>query len=186
MKRTIRHRTKAWIRGVIVGALVIIIVAAWGTLSYSQSNRFCGLTCHEMKPFYDSWAESNHAQVKCYDCHAQHGFVGFFKTKVKGMKETYSHFFKDPSEWKFDEDVTNEFCTRCHEDANSIKTVETAAGTINVPHETHAFVECDTCHGGMVHGTEESRTPVTPSHDTCDDCHDTTDEANCGFCHQGF
>lgn len=47
---------------------------------------FCN-SCHIMNPYYDSWAKSSHADVKCLECHLQPGFAGLVKGKINGLAQ---------------------------------------------------------------------------------------------------
>ncbi|TET59618.1 hypothetical protein E3J48_07640, partial [Candidatus Aerophobetes bacterium] len=54
---------------IIIGALVFIVVVTFAGFEVTSSPRFCS-TCHNMKPYYESWKTSSHNEVNCIKCHA--------------------------------------------------------------------------------------------------------------------
>jgi len=74
--------------------------------------KFC-ISCHEMKPMYDSWLKGPHGplsnkagavRASCVDCHLDHeNVVSYLKSKVKAsIKDMYGHYFKKEEISKLD------------------------------------------------------------------------------------
>ena len=61
--RPLRFLVQAGILGVIV-----VAVGGVGFIEYSAQPGFCD-NCHNMKPYYESWATSSHNDVPCIKCH---------------------------------------------------------------------------------------------------------------------
>ena len=38
-----------------------------GMIEYTNQTSFCGTTCHEMDPMYQTWQTSNHKSIGCAD-----------------------------------------------------------------------------------------------------------------------
>src|SRR5512146_3576083 len=69
-----------------VFAIVFVALSAAGSYrayQYSDSVRFCGLTCHTvMKPEYTTYLQSPHARVACVECHVGPGAGWYVKSKL--------------------------------------------------------------------------------------------------------
>ncbi len=52
--------------GIITVAIGIGGIATW---NYTNSNTFCGTSCHTMPPQYSSYERSSHSRVDCVECH---------------------------------------------------------------------------------------------------------------------
>ncbi len=52
--------------GVVFLVFLVLVAAGW---EYSNSSRFCGYTCHTMKPQNATYVRSSHAKVPCASCH---------------------------------------------------------------------------------------------------------------------
>jgi hypothetical protein len=62
--------------------------AAFGAVSYMDSNSFCGKACHVvMAPEHTALAAGSHAQVECVACHVGPGAAGFIKAKMGGIRQ---------------------------------------------------------------------------------------------------
>lgn len=70
--------------------LSILAVAAVGVVEYSESNEFCGGTCHvPMQPEAVAHQLSPHAQVDCVSCHVVAGAAGMIDAKLNGTRQLY-------------------------------------------------------------------------------------------------
>ena len=61
---------------------------------------FCGNACHNMKPEWESWKRSSHAEVTCYGCHVDRTLPALFVEKLtsgpKGMFNTVLNRYEKP------------------------------------------------------------------------------------------
>ena len=53
---------------VAITAVILLSVGAVGFIEYSARPGYCK-SCHNMVPYYDSWATSSHREVACIQCH---------------------------------------------------------------------------------------------------------------------
>ncbi len=61
-----------------------------GMIEYTESNDFCGNTCHYvMNPEAMVYKDSPHARVACVECHVGHGAEGFIAAKLSGLRQVY-------------------------------------------------------------------------------------------------
>lgn len=80
-----------------VGALVLVGVYS-GTMHYTSTDEFCGVSCHEMSGPRDSLAGTAHfsnshgVSVGCSDCHIPREFVPKMIRKVEASREVWGHF----------------------------------------------------------------------------------------------
>jgi hypothetical protein len=78
----------------VFGTVVFILISAVGMYQayhYTDSVRFCGLTCHKvMAPQYTTYQESPHARVACVACHIGPGVGWYAKSKVAGLYQVYA------------------------------------------------------------------------------------------------
>lgn len=69
--------------------LVIVFFSVYGSYeSYqdTESVAFCGTVCHStMQPEFVSHTISDHARVRCVDCHIGPGAQGFVQSKLQGL-----------------------------------------------------------------------------------------------------
>ncbi len=140
-----------------------------GVIEYTNQTSFCGTTCHEMDPMYQTWQTSNHKVVECADCHEKPGLSGTVESKWKGTKELLIHIsgnVPDPIKIENTNDVN---CYVCHQD--KIKEAEIAVARKN-PHTAKHFengMNCVTCHTGLVHNDMANKS--LPSRNRCYTCH---------------
>ncbi|MDD6120350.1 MAG: NapC/NirT family cytochrome c [Selenomonadaceae bacterium] len=154
------------------GAVCIALLGV-GMVSIEATNQtsFCGESCHEMDPMYQSYQHSLHAKagVGCADCHEKPGLTGTVQSKWQGTKELVLHVtgqVPDPIKME-NPDSTN--CYTCHQD--KVLDAETAAKH-NDPHSAKHFengMTCLTCHSGVVHNDKVNAD--LPSRDGCYTCH---------------
>lgn len=181
----------------VLGILLFVAVAR-----ATDSSSFCP-SCHEMEPYYDSWAESPMGQngVDCVDCHVDRGVVPRLLHKFVALREVYSHVTGDN---KFPRaaapEVPDERCKYCHE-----KVAQPAIPGFD--HTDHSKLrDCQTCHATSGHRVtfdmlkaagildeENAKSRIVetvaanqlPGHVsvTCTDCHDMSTRT-CTDCHE--
>ena len=180
-----------------VGVLIVILsgVAGVGFIEYSAQPSFCN-KCHNMRPYYESWATSSHNDVPCIECHYAPGIraeaMGKFQAANQVVKYVTGAYGTKP--WAEIEDAA---CLRsgCH----SLRKVEGVVNyrpTPNGPavqfdHTQHLGelrlgkqLRCTSCHSQIVQGAHLAVTPQT-----CNLCHfkgaeDREASATCVACHQ--
>lgn len=78
----------------VFGTIVFILISAVGMYQayhYTDSVRFCGLTCHRvMAPQYTTYLQSPHARVPCVACHIGPGVGWYAKSKLAGLYQVYA------------------------------------------------------------------------------------------------
>ena len=86
-------RTRSVIFGVaLVTCLNILIVslAAYGTVHHMETAEFCGSTCHTtMEPEWKAYQVSPHARVACVSCHVGPGAGALIESKVAGTRQLW-------------------------------------------------------------------------------------------------
>ena len=86
-----REASRRRLAGFLIVATVLNI-AIMSQLSYSavtfmEESRFCGQSCHVMKPEFAAYQVSPHARVACVECHVTPGAVGWVKSKMAGTRQ---------------------------------------------------------------------------------------------------
>ena len=96
--------------GLMIGIGLVLLA---GTVELSSTPRFCG-SCHVMKPYYDSWAESSHSQIACVECHIAPGLTAEIRKKYEAISMVARYFTATygTNPWAEVEDAA---CLRCHE-----------------------------------------------------------------------
>ena len=178
-----RHRvsTTKWISSrslklqislAILGVSAFFAVAAFGVSSYSytqHSNDFCQ-SCHVMDSAFARFAESEHADRGCHDCHQQ--------AVTASLRQVYSWVLERPDEIGAHAPVPNAVCSNCHitEDPDSTwqRISATAGHRVHLESDSTALQEalCVTCHGLEIH-------QFVPNRETCgqSECHDLDERA---------
>lgn len=151
----------------IVAALLVLsasagaLVGAYYFYDFTQNNpRFC-LSCHLMKPAFDAWAESEHKDINCHDCHhlsiaEQNKLLITFV--VKQPEEVPPRHGEVIVPWKY--------CVSCHWETNERYpgAPKVNDSPLHAKHYYMAQIECSRCHGYIVH-------EFTPEERFCLDCH---------------
>lgn len=150
----------------------------WGltkVVHYTESPQFCS-SCHKvMDPAYLAWEKGEHNEVKCVECHADRGAVGYVKSKIRGAKELYAWVATDISAKDLGGlEVPNRRCENCHQD---IYKNEKFGGLI-FPHkeEEHESLSCQTCHPSVAHTNQDKY---------FGEYGNTWDVKTCASCHNG-
>jgi hypothetical protein len=75
----------------IVATLVnitILSVASFGAVEYSESQAFCGQTCHSvMSPEFIAHQAGPHARIHCVTCHVGPGSAALLSAKLNGTRQ---------------------------------------------------------------------------------------------------
>jgi NapC/NirT cytochrome c family, N-terminal region len=115
-----RHRNAAM--AFIFGTIAFILISAVGMYQayhYTDSVKFCGLTCHKvMAPEYTTYQDSPHARVACVACHIGPGVGWYAKSKLSGLYQVYA-VLADVYPRPIPEPINNlrparETCEQCH------------------------------------------------------------------------
>src|SRR6478735_1447560 len=70
--------------------VLIVSLAAFGSLHHMESKEFCGTTCHTtMEPEWKAHQVSNHAEVDCVACHVGSGAQALVESKVSGTRQLW-------------------------------------------------------------------------------------------------
>jgi hypothetical protein len=115
-----RHRNATIIFA--AGTVVLVFLTGIGSyeaFNYTESVKFCGTTCHKvMEPEHTAYQGSEHANVRCVECHVGEGAGWYVKSKLSGLRQvwavltnSYTHPIETP--------ISNlrparETCERCH------------------------------------------------------------------------
>lgn len=161
-------RSRAWKMGFAAIVLLAIggigFAGTWSWNYMMHDNEFC-VGCHIMGEPFKRFGTSEHAKLKCHDCHRQSIFAS--------MKELYVQVTERPDKIPEHRTVPNAICSECHiqRDADSTwKRVSATAGHqvhLNPRSPVMSKLECTTCHGQEVHRFK-------PVSETCaqSGCHD--------------
>ena len=100
--------------------LVALSLASQHAVEYSESQQFCGQTCHQpMSPHFTAHQNGLHSRVKCVNCHIEPGAQGFLKAKLNGTNQlrmvisnSYSRPILSPTHTARPNVYTS--CEQCH------------------------------------------------------------------------
>ena len=68
--------------------VLILSVASYGAVEYSESQQFCGQACHTvMEPEFVAHQTGVHGRVPCVACHVGPGAGGFLTAKLNGTRQ---------------------------------------------------------------------------------------------------
>jgi len=77
-----------------VGGILLLVMSgmsSYKVYEYTDSNKFCGTTCHQvMQPEYTAYNVSPHARVDCVKCHIGPGAAWFARAKLSGAYQVYA------------------------------------------------------------------------------------------------
>ena len=69
-------------------------LAGFKAYHFTESVEFCGLVCHTIqKPDLTTFLDSEHANLRCTDCHVGPGLSGFVRSKITGAQEVFATVF---------------------------------------------------------------------------------------------
>ena len=151
--------------GITIGLGAYTFVYAKG-YSYLTNNPAACANCHVMQAQYEAWLKSSHHSVAtCNDCHTPHNLIGKYAVKVdNGFWHSFyftSRHYPDTIEiTRFDHNVAENACRRCHENI-------TAEIEGNVAHGKAERLQCTRCHNSVGHSESAAarlNSPFTRSH----------------------
>lgn len=166
---------------VLFAAFLLFIIP----FSLSAKPKSCS-SCHDMKPFYDSWQRSVHNKWDCRTCHQKPGIAGFLAFQGGFMYEVFAAVFdnndiKNPGARA----PNNDSClgSNCH----SLNREAGPDGTIKISHRLHVEktdYRCIDCHRKVVHDNLEGAGRATPYRQLCKKCHASEIKNDCKYCHR--
>ncbi|MHB9024838.1 MAG: cytochrome c3 family protein [Armatimonadota bacterium] len=190
--RTTRVLTLLFKFGVL-GVLGVVILGAVG-IEFSSTPRFC-VSCHYMKPYYDSWQQSSHKDVRCIECHFPPGIKSELSKKFQALVQVAKYVTRQygTRPWTQVEDAS---CLRsgCHETRLLRGKVKfNGVEFDHLPHLTSyrrmTKLRCTSCHSQLVQGKH-----MTVTASSCYLCHFKTGHmqvemgdknlADCTLCHK--
>jgi hypothetical protein len=115
-----RHRNATFVFG--IGTVILVFLTGIGSyeaFNYTESVKFCGTTCHKvMEPEHTAYQGSEHANVRCVECHVGEGAGWYVRSKMSGLRQvwavltnTYTHPIETPIK---NLRPARETCERCH------------------------------------------------------------------------
>jgi nitrate/TMAO reductase-like tetraheme cytochrome c subunit len=185
-------RRRKWLRAAVQILILLVLLLAVGTvgfIEYSGHPSFCK-NCHNMRPYYDSWATSTHNQVPCIRCHYAPGIKAEAMGKLQAANQVVKYVTGayGTKPWAEIEDAA---CLRsgCHSERKLEG--ELSFGGIRFDHEHHLTdlrrgkqLRCTSCHSQIVQGEH-----LAVTKETCYLCHFRGQPpgepiAGCTGCHQ--
>jgi hypothetical protein len=173
-----------------LGILVVLVmgVGTVGFIEYSAQPGFCN-NCHNMVPYYDSWAASSHNDVSCVKCHYAPGIKAEAMGKLQAANQVVKYITGTYGlrPWAEIEDAA---CLRsgCH--ATRKLEGEVVFAGVRFDHTEHLGelrrgkqLRCTSCHSQIVQGEH-----LTVTRSTCFLCHfkdrpEGDPVAGCTGCH---
>ena len=173
----------------LAGLVVLMLGVVYLTAELTSTPSFCR-TCHNMKPYYKSWQESNHANIACVKCHIRPGLKGKIRAKFEGLIQLVSYVSRAYRRRVPQADIPDANCLAagCHDTRLLEPGVEFKG--VHFDHKKHLTearrgkkLRCTSCHSQIVQGAHIS---VTES--TCFLCHmkkgdGTFEITKCITCH---
>src|SRR5215831_11916152 len=86
-RRTALRRLAWFFATMTVVNVVIGSQVTYRAVNEMESDRFCGQSCHVMKPQFTGHQRSTHRNVGCVDCHVVPGAAGFVEAKMNGTRQ---------------------------------------------------------------------------------------------------
>jgi len=162
----------------------VVWVVFWAIpITLTATPEMCA-TCHEMKPYYDSWRASSHraAAPNCLYCHAKPGLIDLVGFELGMYGKIAAHFAGVPVKTTVANSPSVESCSRgtCH----SLNRETSNSGDLKINHRLHvvkAKIPCTRCHPGAVHAGVGGRLKLPPMK-LCKECH-ADKMKDCGYCH---
>jgi len=160
-------RITGWTIAILFAVAVFVPFAS---VEVTSTPRFCGGTCHVMRPYYESWKHSPHAKVACVECHIPPGVKATIKKKYQALSMVASYFTGTygTKPWAEVEDAA---CIKCHQ-PKAIARVASIEG-VAFDHARHTGpllqgmkLRCASCHSQVVQGSH-----IAVMASTCILCH---------------
>jgi len=145
--------------------LANVVIAA---IEYTSDPRIC-TACHGMEKYFESWNESTHRGIKCYECHFGKGPVNFLRGTYHSLSALQPEV---PPYVDIPANISNENCLACHHDVIEIEKIEYK--NMSFSHRNHlegykrGFIrlQCVSCHSELVIGSH-----IAVKDSTCFVCH---------------
>ena len=168
----LHHRVwgKGWKRLFLAITVTFVILAAvlFITVELTSTPKFCN-SCHNMKPYYQSWLKSSHKDVTCTDCHFPPGIKNKIKGKMTAVSMLVNYFtgvYRKNKPWA---EISDLSCMRtgCHEKRKLTGKVNYKKNIIfdHGPHlsdlRREKKLRCTSCHSQIVQGSHISVTETT-------------------------
>jgi nitrate/TMAO reductase-like tetraheme cytochrome c subunit len=169
-----------------IGLVVVFFLA----IKLTSTSSFCS-SCHYMKPFYQSWKSSSHANVECKVCHYPPGLRSTIKAKMEGLVMVGRYWTKLYLKAKPWAEIQDESCLQkgCHD--RRLLEGPVKFKTVAFDHKAHFAdlkrgkqLRCTSCHSQIVQGEH-----ITVTETSCFLCHfkktaDTPKVSDCNTCHK--
>jgi hypothetical protein len=82
------RRALLFVAAATVINVALLSFASYGAVQYSDSEQFCGQTCHgPMEPEFVAHQAGPHGRVPCVSCHIEPGAQGFVRAKLNGTRQ---------------------------------------------------------------------------------------------------
>jgi hypothetical protein len=82
------RKTFLLISALTIVNVLIVAMAAYGSLHWMESPTFCGQVCHTpMQPQFTAWQHAPHARIACVSCHIGEGPKAFVHAKLAGVRQ---------------------------------------------------------------------------------------------------
>lgn len=163
---------KKWPKELILLSIILLIIILANvvivTIEYTSDPRIC-TACHGMEKYFESWNESTHRGIKCYQCHYGEGPINF----LRGAYHSLSAFQPEvPPYVDIPANISNQNCLACHKDVLEIQTLRYK--NMSFSHRNHlegykrGFIklQCMSCHRELVIGSH-----IAVKDSTCFVCH---------------
>jgi nitrate/TMAO reductase-like tetraheme cytochrome c subunit len=132
---------------ITAGVILLIGVLAFFPVALATDQAAFCKSCHGMVPFYDAWAQGQHAShATCIDCHVDAGYPARFAHKFVALGEVYAQLFSNSKYPNYNAEVPNRRCLRCHPDIPT----KTIGQFKHADHLTQG-VPCAKCHATTGH-----------------------------------
>lgn len=161
-----------------IGAVTFGMVATVGMVQVTSTPDFCN-SCHNMKPYYQSWKHSKHTGIACVECHISPGLEAEVQKKFEALSMVAKYFTGTEGTKPWGE-VDDAACLRCHE--RSLLTGRKdfkAAGFDHRPHLAESRnglqLRCTSCHTQLERGEH-----IAVASSTCALCHFKNQPVNAG------
>jgi hypothetical protein len=175
-----RPSGRRWIVAGVLGALVVVCLVP---IVMTATPRQCA-SCHEMKPYYESWQTSSHREAvpNCLTCHVTPGIFNLIGFELSFYRMLSAHFAGTAVQTTVANAPNVASCVRsgCH----SLNREVSNSGDLKINHRLHVTTEhiaCPTCHPGAVHSGVGGRLKLPPMK-LCKKCH-ADKMTECTFCH---
>ena len=174
---------RPWLSIVTIAVLAAVVLVFAVPVAFTATPSRCA-SCHEMKPYYDSWRTSSHraAAPNCLYCHAKPGVLNVVGFELGFYRMLAGHFSGSSVSTTQADAPSVASCSRktCH----SLNRETSTAGDLKIDHSLHvtkAGIACARCHPGAVHTGVGGRQKL-PRMQLCKECH-ADKMKQCNYCH---